>query len=136
MIAQGRVKVREAERQFAQSTVAAVTLLPVQSCLIGGEAIVCNGEGLAVFDLIREYRHDTAAVLEQAGECRLYAERCADKAQLQSDPQLRTDYLEMQRRWLGLLRAATSSQNSSSSFRPLRGIKSYPHRFAGTRAIR
>jgi bifunctional non-homologous end joining protein LigD len=34
--------------------VAAVTLLPVQSCLIDGEALVCNGDGLAVFDLIRE----------------------------------------------------------------------------------
>ena len=43
--------------------VAAVTLLPAQSCLIDGEAIVCNGDGLAVFDLIREYRHDSAAVL-------------------------------------------------------------------------
>jgi bifunctional non-homologous end joining protein LigD len=43
--------------------VAAVTLLPVQSCLIDGEAIVCNGDGLAVFDLLREYRHDSAAVL-------------------------------------------------------------------------
>ena len=43
--------------------VAAVTLLPVRSCLIDGEAIVCNGDGLAVFDLIREYRHDSAAVL-------------------------------------------------------------------------
>jgi ATP-dependent DNA ligase len=35
----------------------------VQSCLIDGEAIVCNGDGLGVFDLIREYRHDSAAVL-------------------------------------------------------------------------
>ena len=43
--------------------VAALTLLPVQSCLIDGEAIVCNEDGLAVFDLIREYRHNTAAVL-------------------------------------------------------------------------
>jgi bifunctional non-homologous end joining protein LigD len=43
--------------------VAAVTLLPVQSCLIDGEAVVCNRDGLAVFDLLREYRHDTAAVL-------------------------------------------------------------------------
>jgi bifunctional non-homologous end joining protein LigD len=43
--------------------VAAVTLLPVQSCLIDGEAIVCNGDGLAMFDLVREYRHDSAAVL-------------------------------------------------------------------------
>jgi bifunctional non-homologous end joining protein LigD len=43
--------------------IAVVTLLPVQSCLIDGEAIVCNGDGLAVFDLLREYRHDSAAVL-------------------------------------------------------------------------
>jgi len=43
--------------------VAAVTLLPVRSCVIDGEAIVCNGDGLAVFDLLRGYRHDSAAVL-------------------------------------------------------------------------
>ena len=43
--------------------VAALTVLPVRSCLIDGEAIVCNGDGLAVFDLIRKYRHDGAAVL-------------------------------------------------------------------------
>jgi bifunctional non-homologous end joining protein LigD len=41
--------------------VAAVTLLPVQSCLIDGEAVVCDENGLAVFDLIRGYRHDAAA---------------------------------------------------------------------------
>ena len=43
--------------------VAALTVLPVRSCLIDGEAVVCNESGLAVFDLIREYRHDAAAVL-------------------------------------------------------------------------
>ena len=43
--------------------VAAVTLLPVRSCLIDGEAVVCDEDGLAVFELIRGYRHDTAAVL-------------------------------------------------------------------------
>ena len=43
--------------------VAALTVLPVRSCLIDGEAIVCNESGLAVFDLIRGYRHDAAAVL-------------------------------------------------------------------------
>ncbi len=42
---------------------------------------------------------------EQAGECRLYAEHCADKAQLQSDPQLRNDFPEMKRRWLSLARS-------------------------------
>ena len=43
--------------------VAAVTLLPVRSCLIDGEAVVCNEDGLAVFELIRGYRNDAAAVL-------------------------------------------------------------------------
>jgi len=43
--------------------VAAVTVLLVRSCLIDGEAVVCNESGLAVFDLIRGYRHDAAAVL-------------------------------------------------------------------------
>ena len=51
-----------------------------------------------------------ANLSEQAGECRLYAELCADKAQLQSDPQLRIDYLEMQRRWLGLARSYEFSE--------------------------
>ena len=43
--------------------VAAVTALPAQSFLIDGEAIVTNGDGLAVFDLIRHTRHGGAAVL-------------------------------------------------------------------------
>src|SRR5215475_4500024 len=37
----------------------AVGKLPVRSCLIDGEAIVCNENGLANFELIR--RHGTAA---------------------------------------------------------------------------
>jgi bifunctional non-homologous end joining protein LigD len=37
--------------------------LPARSCLIAGEAVVCNERGLAVFDLLRGYRHDAAAVL-------------------------------------------------------------------------
>ena len=43
--------------------VAALIVLPVGSCLIDGEAVVCDESGLAVFDLIRGYRHDAAAVL-------------------------------------------------------------------------
>ena len=43
--------------------VAAVILLPVRSCLIDGKAVVCDDSGLAVFDMIRGYRHDTSAVL-------------------------------------------------------------------------
>jgi bifunctional non-homologous end joining protein LigD len=37
----------------------AVGRLPVRSCLIDGEAIVCDDNGLAVFELIR--RHDALA---------------------------------------------------------------------------
>jgi ATP-dependent DNA ligase len=32
---------------------AAIEELPVKSCVIDGEAIVCDDSGLAVFDLIR-----------------------------------------------------------------------------------
>jgi bifunctional non-homologous end joining protein LigD len=41
---------------------AAVAALPVRTCLIDGEA-VCNGAGLAVFDLLRQRRHGVSAVL-------------------------------------------------------------------------
>jgi ATP-dependent DNA ligase len=43
--------------------VAAVRALPRRSFLIDGEAIVTNGDGLAVFDLIRRARHGDQAVL-------------------------------------------------------------------------
>jgi bifunctional non-homologous end joining protein LigD len=49
-------------KRFPQ-VVAAITVLPVRSCLIDGEAVVCNENGLAMFDLIRGHRHDAAAVL-------------------------------------------------------------------------
>jgi bifunctional non-homologous end joining protein LigD len=42
---------------------AAVMALPAHSFLIDGEAIVTDGDGLAVFDLIRRQRHGGAAVL-------------------------------------------------------------------------
>ena len=42
---------------------------------------------------------------QDARECRLHAEHCEVKARLQSDPQLRQDFLEMQRRWLSLSRS-------------------------------
>jgi bifunctional non-homologous end joining protein LigD len=41
----------------------AVGKLRVRSCLIDGEAIVTDDDGLAVFDLIRRQRHGAAAVL-------------------------------------------------------------------------
>jgi bifunctional non-homologous end joining protein LigD len=42
---------------------AAVTALPAHSFLIVGEALVTDGDGLAGFDLIRQQRHGSAAVL-------------------------------------------------------------------------
>ena len=41
----------------------AVSKLPVRSCLIDGEAIVCDKSGLAVFDLIRGHGSKASAVL-------------------------------------------------------------------------
>jgi bifunctional non-homologous end joining protein LigD len=43
--------------------VAAVASLPANSFQIDGEAIVTNGDGLAVFELIRRARHGEKAVL-------------------------------------------------------------------------
>jgi ATP-dependent DNA ligase len=55
--ADGRVQLltrkgNDFSRRFPQ-IIAALTVLPVRSCLIDGEAVVCNESGLAVFDLIR-----------------------------------------------------------------------------------
>ena len=41
----------------------AVATLPVQSCVVDGEAIVVDRAGLSVFDLLRYRHHDHAAVL-------------------------------------------------------------------------
>ena len=41
----------------------AIESLSVQSCIIDGEAIVVDKNGLSVFDLIRYQQHDHAAVL-------------------------------------------------------------------------
>jgi bifunctional non-homologous end joining protein LigD len=43
--------------------VIAISQLPVRSRLIDGEAIVCDENGLAVFDFIRNYRRGHAATL-------------------------------------------------------------------------
>jgi bifunctional non-homologous end joining protein LigD len=42
---------------------AAVAALPGRSCLIDGEAIACDDNGLAVFDLIRSHRNHGSAIL-------------------------------------------------------------------------
>ncbi len=43
--------------------VAAIAALTVRSCVIDGEAIVCDDEGLAVFDLIRGHGSKSGAIL-------------------------------------------------------------------------
>ena len=43
--------------------VEAVKTLSVQSCFIDGEAIVVDANGLAVFDLLRSWRHNHVAML-------------------------------------------------------------------------
>jgi bifunctional non-homologous end joining protein LigD len=43
--------------------VAAIESLPGRSCLIDGEAIVVDADGLSVFDLLRHRHHDDAAIL-------------------------------------------------------------------------
>jgi bifunctional non-homologous end joining protein LigD len=49
-------------RRFAQIA-AAVAVLPVRSCIIDGEAIACDANGLAVFELLRYRRRDHAVAL-------------------------------------------------------------------------
>ncbi len=43
--------------------VKAVKSLPMRSCFIDGEAIVVDANGLAVFDLLRSWRHNHIAML-------------------------------------------------------------------------
>ena len=42
---------------------AAIEALPVRSCVVDGEAIVCDDNGLAVFDLIRGHATNVGAIL-------------------------------------------------------------------------
>jgi bifunctional non-homologous end joining protein LigD len=41
----------------------AIRRLPVETCIIDGEAVVVDQNGLSVFDLLRYRRHDHAATL-------------------------------------------------------------------------
>jgi hypothetical protein len=45
----------------------------------------------------------------EASECHRQPENCADLAQIQCYPKRRQEYLEMQRRWLGLARSYESA---------------------------
>jgi bifunctional non-homologous end joining protein LigD len=85
----------------------AIEALPVRSCVVDGEAIVCDGDGLAVFDLIRGYATNAGAVL------------CAfDLLEVNGEYLRRQPLEDRKRRLAGLLRL------------PHEGIASYEH-FSG-----
>ena len=42
---------------------AAIAALPVRSCVIDGEAIACDDNGLSVFELVRYQRRDQIVTL-------------------------------------------------------------------------
>jgi hypothetical protein len=46
-----------------------------------------------------------ARLSEDISECYRNAEACARRASTESDPELRTDFLDMERRWLSLARS-------------------------------
>jgi bifunctional non-homologous end joining protein LigD len=70
----------------------AVRTLPVQSCVIDGEAIVTDDKGLAVFALLREHRHNVGAEL------------CAfDMTELDGEDLRRVRIEERKRKLAGLL---------------------------------
>jgi len=46
-----------------QLATAAIQALPVRSCVIDGEAIVCDDNGLAIFDLMRGHGSNARAIL-------------------------------------------------------------------------
>jgi bifunctional non-homologous end joining protein LigD len=75
--------------------VPAITALPAQSCVLDGEAIACNADGLSVFEMIRWRQHDAAVSL------------CAfDLLQLDGED-LRREPIEVRKATLkGLLRRA------------------------------
>jgi bifunctional non-homologous end joining protein LigD len=75
-----------------------VAALPVRSCLIDGEAIVCDENGLAVFELIRRQRTSATAV------------HCAcDLIERDGEDLRRRPIEERRRRLAELLRGAPSS---------------------------
>jgi bifunctional non-homologous end joining protein LigD len=72
---------------------AAIEALPVRSCVVDGEAIVCDDSGLAVFDLIRGHGTNAEAIL------------CAfDLLEVNGEDIRREPIEERKRRLAGLLR--------------------------------
>jgi len=53
-------------------------------------------------------------VSEQMRECYRHAENCARKASAQTDPTLKADFLDLERRWLVLARSYDFSERLNS----------------------
>jgi bifunctional non-homologous end joining protein LigD len=71
----------------------AIEALPIKSCVVDGEAIVCDGDGLAVFDLIRGHGRNNSAII------------CAfDLLEVNGDDIRREPIEDRKRRLAGLLR--------------------------------
>jgi bifunctional non-homologous end joining protein LigD len=72
---------------------AAIEALPIKSCVVDGEAIVCDDSGLAVFDLIRGHGSNARAIL------------CAfDLIEVNGEDVRREPIADRKRRLVGLLR--------------------------------
>jgi ATP-dependent DNA ligase len=91
-----------------------VARLRPRSCIIDGEAVVCDGRGMVSFDHIRYRRHDSSAFLF-----------AFDLIELNGDD-LGRDPLEVRKRpsrtsWEGLATASGSTTTSRKTMRPYSG---------------
>jgi ATP-dependent DNA ligase len=94
---------------------AAIEALPVRSCVVDGEAIVCDDSGLAVFDLIRGHATNGRAIL------------CAfDLLEVNGEDIRREPIEERKRRLAGLLRLPDDGIALNEAFRG-EGMVIYKH---------
>ena len=84
----------------------AIEALPVRSCVVDGEAVVCDGDGLAVFYLIRGHATNARAIL------------CAfDLLEVNGEDIRREPIEDRKRRLAGLLRLPHRGSPSTSTSR-------------------
>ena len=92
---------------------AAIEALPVRSCVVDGEAIVCDDSGLAVFDLVRGYGTNARAIL------------CAFDLLEVNGEDIRCEPVEdRKRRLAGLLRLCRTTASRSTRLSPVRARRS------------
>ena len=95
---------------------AAIEALPVHSCVVDGEAIVCDDNGLAVFDLVRGHATDARAVL------------CAfDLLEVNGEAIRREPIEDRKRRLAGLLWLCRRTASRSTRHSPVRDATIYKH---------